>query len=204
MDTDREGRRARLSPLAFKVTQEKGTEPPFQNADWDNHEEGLYVDVISGIPLFSSRDKFDSDCGWPSFSQPIGSGRIGRHVNLSHGMVHTEVTSTATEAHLGTSSAMGRERGGPSLLHKLRGAAVRTQGPDGRRRVRGVPAPLGRIGLGRKGSRYPIRVVRAPKLAKRATETCADRVAGPSLGCRAPLRGHPGSSCLRSRPLISY
>ncbi len=124
MDTDREALRARLSPLAFKVTQEKGTEPPFQNPYWDNREEGLYVDVISGIPLFSSRDKFDSDCGWPSFSRPIGSGRIGQHVDSSHGMVRTEVTSTATESHLGHVFNDGpRERGG--LRYCINSAALR-------------------------------------------------------------------------------
>jgi methionine-R-sulfoxide reductase len=61
----------RLSPLQYEVTQECGTEPPFHNELWDNHREGLYVDVVSGEPLFSSRDKFDSGTGWPSFTRPI-------------------------------------------------------------------------------------------------------------------------------------
>jgi len=98
---DKEALRQKLGPLAFAVTQEKGTEPPFHNAYWDNHEEGLYVDVITGVPLFSSRDKFDSGCGWPSFTKPLDGGRIAQHIDLSHGMVRTEVTSTDSAAHLG-------------------------------------------------------------------------------------------------------
>lgn len=98
---DKEALRQQLGPLAFAVTQEKGTEPPFHNAYWDNHEEGLYVDVISGVPLFSSREKFDSGCGWPSFTKPLASERIAKHIDLSHGMVRTEVTSTDSAAHLG-------------------------------------------------------------------------------------------------------
>jgi methionine-R-sulfoxide reductase len=124
MATDREALRARLSPLAFKVTQEKGTEPPFQNPYWDHHEEGLYVDVISGAPLFSSQDKFDSDCGWPSFTQPMSTDRIGNHVDLTHGMVRTEVTSTDTGAHLGHVFHDGpRDKGG--LRYCINSAALR-------------------------------------------------------------------------------
>lgn len=124
MDADREALRARLSPLAFKVTQEKGTEPPFQNPYWDNQAEGLYVDVISGAPLFSSRDKFDSDCGWPSFTQPLGTDQIAKHVDLSHGMVRTEVTSTDSQAHLGHVFNDGpREAGG--LRYCINSAALR-------------------------------------------------------------------------------
>ncbi len=121
---DREALRARLSPLAFKVTQEKGTEPPFQNEYWDHHGEGLYVDVISGMPLFSSRDKFDSDCGWPSFSKPVSADHIGRHPDLSHGMVRTEVTSSDSAAHLGHVFSDGpRDAGG--LRYCINSAALR-------------------------------------------------------------------------------
>ena len=63
--------KAKLTPLQYKVTQEDGTEPPFQNAYWDNHREGIYVDVVSGEPLFSSLDKYDSGTGWPSFTRPL-------------------------------------------------------------------------------------------------------------------------------------
>jgi methionine-R-sulfoxide reductase len=116
--------RERLSPLAFQVTQHKGTEPPFQNAYWDNHEEGLYVDVISGVPLFSSRDKYDSGCGWPSFTQPLTTDRVEKHLDLSHGMVRTEVTSTDTGAHLGHVFEDGpQDRGG--LRYCINSAALR-------------------------------------------------------------------------------
>ncbi len=93
--------RDRLSPVQYSVTHENATEPPFRNDYWDNHEPGLYVDVISGEPLFSSLDKFDSGCGWPSFTQPVDERRITKKKDLSHGMVRTEVRTKGTDAHLG-------------------------------------------------------------------------------------------------------
>ena len=98
---NREELRRRLAPLAYEVTQLNATEPPFQNAFWDHHEEGIYVDVVSGTPLFSSRDKYDSGCGWPSFTKPIDEAGIERRRDQSHGMVRTEVRSSDADSHLG-------------------------------------------------------------------------------------------------------
>lgn len=87
----------KLTQLQYHVTQENGTEPPFQNEYWNNDEEGIYVDVISGKVLFSSKDKYDSGCGWPSFTKP--AGEIVEMEDRSHGMVRTEVRSDTS--HLG-------------------------------------------------------------------------------------------------------
>ncbi|MGK3969464.1 bifunctional methionine sulfoxide reductase B/A protein [Sorangium sp. So ce118] len=93
--------RKRLTPLAYEVTQHDATEPPFRNAFWDNHDAGLYVDVASGEPLFSSLDKFDSGTGWPSFTRPLESERVVSRSDRAHGMVRTEVRSRAGDSHLG-------------------------------------------------------------------------------------------------------
>jgi len=93
--------RKRLTPLQYAVTQENATEPPFRNEYWNHHEEGLYVDIVSGQPLFSSRDKFDSGCGWPSFTKPISQDAVVERLDLSHGMIRTEVRSRDADAHLG-------------------------------------------------------------------------------------------------------
>lgn len=90
-----------LSPLAFRVAREDATEPPFRNAFWDNHEDGLYVDVTSGEPLFSSRDKFDSGTGWPSFVRPVDPARVVEKTDRSHGMTRVEARSKAGDIHLG-------------------------------------------------------------------------------------------------------
>jgi peptide methionine sulfoxide reductase msrA/msrB len=90
-----------LTPMQYHVTQECGTEPPFKNEYWDNHRAGIYVDIVSGEPLFSSLDKFDSGTGWPSFTQPLRKEAVKEKVDRSHGMVRTEVTSTAAGSHLG-------------------------------------------------------------------------------------------------------
>jgi methionine-R-sulfoxide reductase len=91
----------RLSEIQYKVTQEEGTEPPFQNEYWDNHEDGIYVDVISGKPLFSSQDKYDSGTGWPSFTKPISLAEVQLNTDTSLGMRRTEVRSTSSDSHLG-------------------------------------------------------------------------------------------------------
>lgn len=93
--------KARLTPLQYYVTQQHGTEPPFQNEYWDNHREGIYVDVVSGEPLFSSRDKFDSGSGWPSFTRPLEPENIVEREDRSLGMVRVEVRSRHADAHLG-------------------------------------------------------------------------------------------------------
>lgn len=93
--------RKELTPLQYHVTQECGTEPPFRNAYWDNHADGIYVDIISGEPLFSSSDKFDSGTGWPSFTKPMKQEALVEHTDTSHGMQRTEVKSSKANAHLG-------------------------------------------------------------------------------------------------------
>jgi len=91
----------RLTPMQYKVTQESATEPPFRNEFWDNHREGLYMDVVSGEPLFSSKDKFDSGCGWPSFSKPLEEKKVVEKTDSTLGMARTEVRSKDSDSHLG-------------------------------------------------------------------------------------------------------
>jgi len=87
--------------MQFQVTQNSGTEPAFRNEYWDNHKAGIYVDIVSGEPLFSSLDKFDSGCGWPSFSKPLKEKEVMENEDRSHGMVRTEVRSKTADSHLG-------------------------------------------------------------------------------------------------------
>jgi peptide methionine sulfoxide reductase msrA/msrB len=93
--------RGALTPMQYQVTQNAGTEPPFRNEFWDNHAPGLYVDVATGEPLFSSTDKFDSGTGWPSFTRPVEVGRVVEKIDREFGMVRTEVRSQAGASHLG-------------------------------------------------------------------------------------------------------
>jgi methionine-R-sulfoxide reductase len=93
--------RKKLSPQQYAVACEGSTEPPFHNAYWDNHEPGIYVDVISGEPLFASTDKFDSGTGWPSFTRSLKKDAIVEKKDSSFGMVRTEVRSSKSDAHLG-------------------------------------------------------------------------------------------------------
>ncbi|RIX31035.1 peptide-methionine (R)-S-oxide reductase MsrB [Amnibacterium setariae] len=92
---------ARLSRSEYAVTQENATEPAFRNRYWDNHEKGIYVDVVSGEPLFASADKYDSGCGWPSFTRPIPGSSVVEKTDRSYGMVRVEVRSGAADSHLG-------------------------------------------------------------------------------------------------------
>ena len=98
--TDAELQR-RLTPEQYDVTQCSATEPPFDNEFWDHHEPGIYVDVVSGEPLFSSTDKFDSGTGWPSFVRPIEAANVTEHGDDSHGMRRVEVRSAGGDSHLG-------------------------------------------------------------------------------------------------------
>lgn len=93
--------RAKLTPLQYEVTQKEGTERAFQNEYWDNHAEGIYVDRVSGEPLFSSRDKYDSGTGWPSFTRPLETENVVTRKDFSHGMVRVEVRSKHGDSHLG-------------------------------------------------------------------------------------------------------
>jgi peptide methionine sulfoxide reductase msrA/msrB len=90
-----------LTPLQYQVARENGTEPPFNNEYWDNHEPGIYVDVVSGEPLFSSTDKFDSGTGWPSFTRPLQAENVVEKKDMSWLMVRTEVRSKKADSHLG-------------------------------------------------------------------------------------------------------
>ncbi len=91
----------KLTPLQYKVTMEDGTEPPFKNEYWDNKKPGIYVCVVSGEPLFSSKDKFESGTGWPSFTQPLEKGVVKVGTDNSHGMTRDEVRSVKADTHLG-------------------------------------------------------------------------------------------------------
>ncbi|MDP4103634.1 MAG: peptide-methionine (R)-S-oxide reductase MsrB [Bacillota bacterium] len=90
-----------LTPIQFEVTQNSATEPPFRNEYWNETRPGIYVDVVSGKPLFTSLDKFDAGCGWPSFTNPIEEAEIIEKTDLSHLMVRTEVRSKTADSHLG-------------------------------------------------------------------------------------------------------
>jgi methionine-R-sulfoxide reductase len=91
----------KLTPLQYKVTQHEGTEAPFRNEYWDNHEPGIYVDVVSGEPLFSSHDKFESGTGWPSFTRPLAPENIRTKTDRQFLMTRTEVRSARADSHLG-------------------------------------------------------------------------------------------------------
>jgi len=91
----------KLTPLQYHVTQENGTERPFQNEYWDNTEEGIYVDIVSGNVLFSSKDQYDAGCGWPSFTKPVDPYQVTSKTDTSHGMVRTEIRSRQSNSHLG-------------------------------------------------------------------------------------------------------
>jgi methionine-R-sulfoxide reductase len=93
--------RQRLSPEQYKVTQQEGTERPFANAYWDNKHPGIYVDIVSGEPLFSSLDKYDSGTGWPSFTKPLEPDNIATHTDRKLFMTRTEVRSKHADSHLG-------------------------------------------------------------------------------------------------------
>jgi peptide-methionine (R)-S-oxide reductase len=113
-----------LTPEQYRVTQQNGTERPFQNEYWDNKEPGLYVDVVSGEPLFASVDKFDSGTGWPSFTKPLEPANVVENVDRSHGMTRTEVRSTHGDSHLGHVFPDGPpERGG--LRYCINSASLR-------------------------------------------------------------------------------
>jgi len=93
--------KAKLTPAQYEVTQCSATEPPFRNAFWNHHEAGIYVDVVTGEPLFASTDKFDSGTGWPSFVRPIEDANVTEHADNSYGMRRIEVRSAAGDSHLG-------------------------------------------------------------------------------------------------------
>jgi len=115
---------AKLSPEQYRVTQQSGTERPGTGTYLDNHEPGIYVDIVSGEPLFASSDKFESGCGWPSFTKPIEPANVAELRDSSHGMVRTEVRSKHGDSHLGHVFDDGPEdRGG--LRYCINSASLR-------------------------------------------------------------------------------
>lgn len=114
----------KLTPMQYEVTQQNATEPPFENEYWNNHQTGIYVDITTGEPLFTSRDKFDSGCGWPSFTGPVAENVLEEKNDTSFGMFRTEVRSKTGEAHLGHVFTDGpAEEGG--LRYCINSAALR-------------------------------------------------------------------------------
>jgi peptide-methionine (R)-S-oxide reductase len=115
---------ARLTPEQYRVTQQSATEVPGSGEYLDNREPGIYVDIVSGEPLFASSDKFDSGCGWPSFTKPIEPANVSELRDTSHGMIRTEVRSTHGDSHLGHVISDGpRDRGG--LRYCINSASLR-------------------------------------------------------------------------------
>lgn len=120
----REEIRGRLTKIQYEITQESGTERPFSHPYNELEEEGIYVDIVSGEPLFSSKDKFDAGCGWPSFTKPIEKQRINEREDLSYNRIRTEVRSKDGDSHLGHVFEDGPvDRGG--LRYCINGAALR-------------------------------------------------------------------------------
>ncbi len=115
---------SQLTARQYAVTQEAATEPAFDNEFWDKHDAGLYVDVVSGEPLFASTKKFDSGCGWPSFTAPLEPANVKENSDVSFGMVRTEVRSANADSHLGHVFNDGpRDQGG--LRYCINSAALR-------------------------------------------------------------------------------
>jgi len=115
---------SKLNDLQRRFTQENATEPPFRNAFWDHNEDGIYVDIVSGEPLFSSLDKFDSGCGWPSFARPLETEHVTELQDTTHGMIRTEVRSQHGDSHLGHVFPDGpRDKGG--LRYCINSASLR-------------------------------------------------------------------------------
>jgi peptide methionine sulfoxide reductase msrA/msrB len=166
--------RRKLTPIQFEVSQNDATEPPFHNEFWDNHAPGIYVDVATGEPLFSSLDKFESGTGWPSFTRPIEAGRVVSHSDTSLGMMRTEVRSSAGDSHLGHVFDDGPAPTG--LRYCINSASLRF-------------IPLGRLvaeGYGAYGGRFAATVPESPAPASTAN-ACATPPAGAQPGCAATL-----------------
>ena len=134
--------KAKLTPAQYQVTQCSATEPPFRNEFWDHHEPGIYVDVVTGEPLFSSTDKFDSGTGWPSFVRPLEAANVAEHTDTSHGMERVEVRSLRRR--LASRSPLPRRPPADraALLHQLGGAPVRPRRQARRGGLRAIQAAV--------------------------------------------------------------
>lgn len=131
--------RKKLSAEQYAVTQKNATEPAFHNEFWNEHRPGIYVDITTGEPLFVSTDKFDSGCGWPSFSKPIQKELIAEKKDTTHGMIRTEVRSKTGDAHLGHVFTDGRKKKRTAVLHQQRFTTFHPQREKERRRIRRIP-----------------------------------------------------------------
>jgi peptide-methionine (R)-S-oxide reductase len=120
---DEQKLRAQLNEVQYRVTQQDATEPPFENTYWDNQVAGIYVDIVSGEPLFSSLDKFDAHCGWPSFTQPLQLARVVEKVDTQLFATRTEVRSAVADSHLGHVFEDGPAPGG--LRYCINSASLR-------------------------------------------------------------------------------